>query len=228
MLDVAGTSLYSMSKHAKSQGNEEGARLAMVMSIILLSVMTATALSATANVVFPSLAWLTQIVDHVLVFVRIAIVVAYGFVVHQISTLSEMHDNRIEELEAELNAKTEELNAVTINLNGQLNAKTNELNALTIKVNGQLNALQQRLNAKDQEVNALTIKVHAQTNARTDELDTDKIVQLDAEMSYEVRIRSLLESEPGLTGGEISRRLGCSIPTACNWKKRIEKEDRAV
>src|SRR5215813_2797921 len=101
MLDVAGTSLYSMSKHAKSQGNEEGAKLAMIMSIILLGVMTVTALSATANMLLPQFSYWIQVVDHVLVFVRIAIVVAYGFVVHQITTLTEMHDNRIEELEAE-------------------------------------------------------------------------------------------------------------------------------
>src|SRR5215472_1129903 len=102
MLDVAGASLYTMAQHAKSEGNEKGANLAMFMSIILLIIMTITALNGTLSSMFPSLAWFVQDTNYVLIFARIVIVVAYGNIVHQLNTSTEMHDNRIEELEQEV------------------------------------------------------------------------------------------------------------------------------
>src|SRR5215472_6210936 len=120
MLDVAGASLYTMAQHAKSQGNEKGARLALIMSIILLVIMTVTALNSTLNSIFPSLGALVQDINYGLIFARIVIVVAYGNIVHQLNTLSEMHDNRIEELEQALSEKVNEVNTLTAQFNGQL------------------------------------------------------------------------------------------------------------
>src|SRR5215472_4060853 len=93
MLDIAGASLYTMAQHAKSQSNEKGARLAMIMSIILLVIMTVTALNSTLNSIFPELSALVQDINYGLIFARIVIVVAYGNIVHQLNTSTEMHDN---------------------------------------------------------------------------------------------------------------------------------------
>src|SRR5215472_11437420 len=120
MLDVAGASLYTMAQHAKSEGNEKGANLAMFMSIILLIIMTVTALNGTLNSIFPSLSWLVQDTNYVLIFARIVIVVAYGNIVHQLNTSTEMHDNRIEELQAQLNNEQQTVSSLRVQLeNGQ-------------------------------------------------------------------------------------------------------------
>ena len=252
MLDVAGASLYTMAQHAKSEGNEKGANLAMFMSIILLIIMTVTALNGTLNSIFPSLSWLVEDVNYGLIFARIVIVVAYGNIVHQLNTSTEMHDNRIEELKQALSEKVNEVNALTAQIdtltaqfNGQLNAlqqqlngRANEVNALRVKVNGQtedLNAL--RVKLSDKEAQLASVKVNAQEEDQngqldtTDDLDSHKIVHLDTQTAesknYESQIRSLLINEPGLSGGEIARRLGCSKPTACYWKKLIENEAKS-
>ena len=151
---------------------------------------------------------ITAWVEVVLVVARSVMTVLYGQAIHALKAEEHAEQNRTAELEQALSAKSAEFDTLT----GQLNTKDTELNTLRVKVN----TLTAQLDTKNTE----SSPVSGNTG-------TEKIVRLDQtqDSNYESRIRALLTSEPGLSGREIARRVGCSIPTACNWKRVAEKAE---
>lgn len=164
-LDIAGFGLASMGDHARRREDLAAARKAGTMGWTLIGVMILTVSLVTLAIIVPGTKPTVDIIEKVLILVRVIVTVLYGHIVHSLRNAGTEFDNRVQALERDLSG-----------VQAQLEAKQQEVSS----VQSQLSSVQRALSILREELD--TAKQEVSSGQRRLEAEQQRASSLEEEL----------------------------------------------
>ncbi len=237
-LDIAGFGLASMGDHARRRGDLSAAKKAGVMSWTLISVMILTVGLVTLSIIVPATKADVDIIEKVLILVRVIVTVVYGHIVHSLRSSGVEFDNRMAKLEQNLSSVQSQLNAKEIELSSvQKQLSTVQKTVSTLRealdtAKQEVSTGQRKLEAEQQKVSSLEQELetgHGDTAGMHRELNAAKIELEGLRGRLNAKVREAEEMQRDLSSVVTLRRdLNAAQLAVADLRGHLDAKTREV